>query len=74
MPLAVTPLQSVYPQTTPNRAEYSDDDTESLTTHLAADDMQVHRSVFGVGGRGLAAASQAVPTEGQDCRAVLVGV
>ena len=47
---------------------------ESLTTHLAAALMQLHRSVLGVGGRGVAVASQAVPTDGHDCRAVLVGV
>lgn len=37
--------------------------------------MQLHRSVFGVGGSGEAVASQ-VPelTGGQDCRAVFVGV
>ena len=71
---AVTPLQSVYPQTTPNRSEYLELSSESLTTHFAAADMQSHSSGFGDGGRGEAFASQLFPTEGHDCRAELVGV
>lgn len=49
--------------------------TEESTTQAFAASMQLHRSVFGVGGSGEAVASQ-VPelTGGQDCRAVFVGV
>ena len=72
--LAVTPLQSVYPQTTPKRSEYLELARESLTTHFAAADMQLQSSEFGDGGSGEAFASQPLPTEGHDCRAELVGV